>query len=178
MKYKFNDKVVVVLDGVDAKNLNENGTIAIIRPGQILGKLSDFTKPKKIKFSVAEKKEFGKLDGALPFVCLDDIYNCGKTYPLLGKRLFCGTCKEDKAAQIEFVKALEHPELIEVVEEKKYRLKILDDCYLGRNTAGNACLAYKTDASSFTQSEIDKMQKLPKFQAIDLEKCKEEAKDE
>lgn len=189
MKYKKGDKVVVEIKDTDINVVgktiyyatnSENFSAYPIQERFILGKLSDFTKPEKIKFSEAEKKEFDKLDGALPFGCLDDIYRCEKTYPLLGKRLFCGTPEEDKAAQIEFVKAIENPELIEVVKkEKKYRFP------LGLKTSDGEIqyLSYKHGCyfasrrdnklkQIFTESETKTLH----FAAINLEECKEEVK--
>jgi hypothetical protein len=65
--------------------------------------------------------------------------------------------------------------LIEVVREKKYWIKLADG-YLVNVMGDWLTLKNKKDGDIFTQSEIDELQKLPEFQAIDLEKCKMEVK--
>lgn len=190
MKYKEGDKVVVELDQDDAICLRNDRTLDCINEEQIIGKLEDFTKPKKIKFSEAEKKEFDWLaDRFAPYDIFDILNDIKKdsacSLPNLHNRLFKNyTVSDDAEKQFEFIKAIENPSLIQAEKEKKYRLKILGG-YIAYDSLMNTYDFWKNIVNkpriyhfSFTQSQIDKMQKLPKFQAIDLNKFKEEAKDE
>ncbi|MCP0885902.1 hypothetical protein LB941_00955 [Ligilactobacillus sp. WILCCON 0076] len=64
------------------------------------------------------------------------------------------------------------------VGDKKYYLKILGWYVSYDSMTGNITqTSWKTNAHSYTQSEIDELQKLAIFQPINLEKCKEEAVD-
>jgi hypothetical protein len=185
MGFKKGDTVVVELDQDDAICLRNNRTLDCISEGQIIGKLSDFTKPEKIRFSEAEKKEFDELNKTFstPLGFFNEIIHSSGMCNLWS-RLFKNTVEKNAIAQFEFVKAIEHPELIEVVKDKKYRLKILGG-YIAYDSLMNTYDFWKNIVNKpriyhfkFTQSEIDKMQKLPKFQAIDLNKFKEEVEDE
>lgn len=179
--YKSDDKIVVKIDKLDAASLNKEDNVAFYNE-QVLGKLEDFQPAdKKIKMTVEEKKEFDDITDCFntPWAILNHIAQHGSLNPNLKNHLFeSGTSSEKIAAQIEFVKALEHPELIEVVKEKKYYIKILGQ-YLVRNSneSEGIELVSKRNADTFTPNEIAEMSNWKKFQAIDLEKCKEEVKE-
>jgi hypothetical protein len=188
MKYKKGDKVVVEITEVDEKDKELTygvGNPTWIRSKYILGKLENFTKSKKIKFSEAEKAEFDELNKTFstPLGFFNEIIHSSGMCNLWS-RLFKNTVEKNAIAQFEFIKAIEHPELVEVVKEKKYRLKFLGG-YIAYDSLMNTYDFWKNIVNkpriyhfNFTQSEIDKMQKLPKFQAIDLNKFKEEVEDE
>lgn len=123
MKYKDGDKVVVKIDETDASGLNKGDNVAFYN-SQLLGRLEDFqTDNKKIKMTPDEKEEFDKLypdNGQDVSDIFDEINDCADDYPNLCKRLFSGSTIKNFHSQIEFVRALEKPSLIEVVREKKY----------------------------------------------------------
>ena len=147
-------------------------------------------KPKNIKFSEEEKREFDDLLGELNngeytiYQVFDNVisteYYSASKYSNLYRRLFYNsTTAEDNKNQIEFVRAIEHPELIEVVKEKKYRFP------LGLKTSDGEMqyLSYKHGCyfasrrdnklkQIFTESETKTLH----FAAINLEDCKEEVK--
>lgn len=178
--YKSGDKIIAKIDEIDASGLNKGDDVAFYN-SQLIGKLEDVNlDEKKITMTPNEKKEFDRLcqnsgdDIVDSFNNIADYYHI---YPNLNKRLFLGTLEKNKYVQREFVRALEKPSLIEVVREKKYWIKLADG-YLVNVMGDWLTLKNKKDGDIFTQSEIDELQKLPEFQAIDLEKCKEEAEDE
>lgn len=83
MKYKKGDKVVVEIKdtgiNVVGKALyyatnRENPSAYPIQERFILGKLSDFTKPGKIRFTEEEKKEFDALYGKLVKSSISNVY--------------------------------------------------------------------------------------------------------
>ncbi|KRL40718.1 hypothetical protein [Liquorilactobacillus nagelii] len=174
MTLKAGDKLVLKIDDEQAAELNASSNTIIISR-QILGKLSKFTKPEKIRFSEAEKKEFDELYKKLFLSYSSSAYQAirflveSNNYPELNARVAGSFDK-----QMDLLNSLRNPSLIEVVKEKKYYIKILGEYYLEQDEYDNFRIVYKPNASQFTQSEIDKLQKLPKFKAIDLEKCKEE----
>lgn len=146
MKYEKGDKVVVEITEVDEKDKELTygvGNPTWIRSKYILGKLEDFTESKKIKFSEAEKKEFDKLlkvySAADLNDLLDTIYDYSKTYSAtysaLHKRLFENAkVTIDRKRQFEFARALENPNLIEVIKPKRYYVHLILDkprTYLG-----------------------------------------------
>lgn len=187
MKYEKGDKVVVEIEFVDKKDIYRPYLVgsrsgAWLSDDKILGKLEDFAKPEKIRFSEAEKKEFDELLGrhdnsnADLDDLLDAIWDYPETYSNLQKRLFRNAkVIIDRKKQFEFARALEKPSLIEVVREKKYWIKLADG-YLVNVMGDWLTLKNKKDGDIFTQSEIDELQKREQFKAIDLNKCKEEAK--
>ncbi|MFT8608020.1 MAG: hypothetical protein ABF690_00435 [Liquorilactobacillus nagelii] len=176
--YKSGDKIIAKIDEIDASGLNKGDNVAFYN-SQLIGKLEDVNlDEKKITMTPNEKKEFDRLcqnsgdDIVDSFNNIADYYHI---YPNLNKRLFLGTLEKNKYVQREFVRALEKPSLIEVVREKKYWIKLADG-YLVNVMGDWLTLKNKKDGDIFTQSEIDELQKLPEFQAIDLEKCKMEVK--
>lgn len=175
MKYKPNDEIVIKLDDATASYLNEEGDLDFVDEDEIVGKVSELFKPKKIKFTEEEKREFDKLKKVhkslfLAFIDIDD-----KEYHNLYDRLFRDIDEEHCKAQIEFTKAWENSSLIEVEKEKLYRIKLVDG-YLVNVMGDWLTLKNKKDGDIFTQSEIDELQKREQFKAIDLNKCKEEVK--
>jgi translation initiation factor IF-1 len=183
MKYKKGDKVVVEITEVDEKDKELTygvGNPTWIRSKYILGKLEDFAKPKKIKFSEAEKKEFDELYKKLFLSYSSNTYQAmrvlveSNNYPELNARVAGSFDK-----QMELLNSLRNPSLIEVVKEKKYYIKILGQ-YLVRNSNGSEGieLVSKRNADTFTPDEIAEMNKWEKFKEIGLEKCKELVEDE
>lgn len=188
LKLKTGDKVVLEVDSIDPSDTRytvELGSEFAIRNAFLLGKLEDFQPTeKKIKMTVREKKEFDELKRANNslFLAFDDIDS--EEYPNLFGRLFDGASdEENNKAQLEFARACENPSLIEVVKEKKYRVKILG-VYLHFDIENRVywisdSKIYIGDIQHhFTQLELDKMQTLEQFKGIDLNKCKEEVEDE
>ncbi|KRN31112.1 hypothetical protein [Liquorilactobacillus mali] len=113
-EYKKGDRVVVEIDEIDADKLKENYDLDIYN-NQVLGKLEDFQPAQeKIKMTVEEKKEFDDLGDMTPHLVLDMINT--DDYPNLYRRIFVR--KDSIHMQAELAKALEHPELIEVVKPK------------------------------------------------------------
>ncbi|MFT8869959.1 hypothetical protein [Liquorilactobacillus nagelii] len=187
MGYEVGDKVVVEITEVDEKDKELTygvGNPTWIRSKYILGKLSDFTKPKKIRFSKAEKKEFDDVFNALntPWAILTRIEEQSGYYPNLYKRLFqtpTASKQSQSESQSEFVRVIEHPELIEVVKEKKYYIRILGQYLVhSANQKMGIELVSKEYADPFSLEQIREMNKWEKFKEIDLEKCKEAVKDE
>lgn len=186
MKYKVGDKVVVEIIRVDAEGgfyCADKFGCAWIGEDYVLGKLSDFQQ-QKIKFTKAEKEEFDGLANyfSTPWAILNCIkkYHGGRRSNLYNRVFHSGSNAENAAAQFEFIKAIEHPELIEVEKEKKYYIRILGQ-YLDYNFDKNVLYLHEIKKmvfgqNTFTQTEIDKLQKLSEFSAIDLNKCKEAVK--
>jgi hypothetical protein len=179
--YKSDDKIVVKIDKLDAASLNKEDNVAFYNE-QVLGKLEDFTKPKKIRFSKAEMEEFNDIRMRTKELlkALMAITKACTHYPHLKKWIL----EEDhplprNEREILFAKVWEDLESIEVVKERKYYIKILGQ-YLVRNSneSEGIELVSKRNADTFTPNEIAEMSNWKKFQAIDLEKCKEEAEDE
>lgn len=134
MKYKKGDKVVVEIDHDDAKGLNDEKDI-LTHYEQVLGKVEDF-KPaqEKIKMTSEGKEEFNDLtnDFKTAYAIFYQINEYASSHPYLYNKLFCNcTCEKDGKAQAEFVKALEHPELIEV----EHKFKVGDLVKVGENKA-------------------------------------------
>jgi hypothetical protein len=136
-----------------------------------------------IIFTKEEEKEFNHLLGTCmtPADYLDRVNRLSGSFPNLYVRLFDGdSLADDTQKQMEFIKALEYPELVKKRREKRYRLKMLDSyiCY----DWGNDSYWFEEKESIkgsridniYTQSEIDKMQELPEFKPVDLEWYKEE----
>ncbi|MDN7145284.1 hypothetical protein QS460_05010 [Liquorilactobacillus mali] len=112
--YKKGDKVVVKIDTGDSRKLNIGCDVSFYNK-QILGKLKDFMpKQEKIKMTVEEKKEFDELISMSPWSALVNIR------PEESPVLYSSLWESDHATsnQFKFVRALEHPELIEVVKPK------------------------------------------------------------
>ncbi|MDC7953207.1 hypothetical protein [Liquorilactobacillus mali] len=118
-EYKKGDKVVAELDGMDVDNLNENGDF-IANKDQFLGKLEDFQpKQEKIKMTFEEKKEFDELKEkyVTPYAVISNMF--AFNVPNLFRRVNTHKSDEKRAQnQFEFIRALEHPELIEVIKPK------------------------------------------------------------
>jgi hypothetical protein len=125
---KVNRYWTVQLDGIGIDGWIENEAVIAV-----------CNEPAKIKMTVEEKKEFDKLlkrhPGADLNDLLDAIYDYSKTYSALHKRLFGNTNGiVDRKKQFEFARALENPDLIEVVKPKKYYVHLISDkprTYLG-----------------------------------------------
>ena len=189
MKYKPNDEIVIKLDDATASYLNEEGDLDFVDEDEIVGKVSELFKSKKIKFTEEEKKEFDNLvsgmhdDGNEDIEDVQDILNKienfdSSYYSNLNKRLYDSTPKDNLRAQFEFVKALEHPELIEVVKkEKKYRLLIMPvtQDYLAFKD-NKYVLSSKDKAKVFTEEELRQLDNGGFLYNVNLEKCKEEIK--
>ena len=200
-KLEVGDKIVVEIGEIRWKDHLEEVRVfpvshadvnySVINNEEILGKLSDFQQQEKIKFTKAEKKEF---DAALPKLywkdddfediqnILNSIYGSEKDFPALNQYLYNGPADKDFENQIKFVKAIEHPELIEVEKEKRYYIRILGQ-YLDYNFDKNVLYLHEIKKmvfgqNTFTQTEIDKLQKLSEFSVIDLNKCKEAVEDD
>lgn len=180
MEYEVGDKVVVEITEVDEKDKELTygvGNPTWIRSKYILGKLSDFTKPEKIKFSEAEMEEFNDIRSITKELlkALTAITRTFTYYPRLKQWIL----EKDhplprNEREILFARAWEHPELIEVVKEKKYHIHILNNYISKIHTGYRWVDNYLDDDTVFTQSEINKIQKMPEFRSIDLEKYKEE----
>jgi hypothetical protein len=82
----------------------------------------------KVSMTEAEKKEFDMAAGSsiTPIESLEEIESsCGDEYPCLFNKMFCGqTEKDNNKAQIEFIRALADPSIIEVIPEKKWNVKV------------------------------------------------------
>lgn len=187
MKYKKGDKVIVELEEMDVDCLEGNESLDL-DPCQFLGKLEDFTKPKKIKMTVEEKKEFDELlerhPGADLNGFLNAIWNNSGDYSDLGKRLFVNAnLIVDRKKQFEFARALENPGLIEVEKPKKYYVHLFTgECgYLiyFENDKRYVIDAKKIGGqSSFTKDEIKEINNKHSTFEIKLEALEEAEEDE
>lgn len=139
-EYKKGDKVVVEIDD------------------------EDFQKPKKIKMTVEEKREFVKLKNNFItlYGAIRGVYGYN-LYPQLYKRLRKNDhYNADNKAQLEFAKAWEDPSLIEVETPKRYRLKFLN-AYIAKSTEDGHFFMITGDKtppmciSEFSEKELDKM---------------------
>ena len=164
MKYKNDDKIVIKIDEIDAINLNRgHGTNFCAE--QFLGKLEDFTKPKKIKMTVEEKKEFDELKKTSKALYLAFFKIAPVDYPRLAYCLFGGTSSENNRNQLGFARAWGNPELIEVEKPEKYYVHLFPGKYGYLNKLinnGNYTISSKDDMddfqAKFTKEEIDKIQ--------------------
>ncbi|MCI1632966.1 MAG: hypothetical protein LKI22_03310 [Liquorilactobacillus nagelii] len=151
--YKSDDKIVVKIDKLDAASLNKEDNVAFYNE-QVLGKLSKFTKSERIKFSEEEMEEFNDIRSRANELlkALMVIMKSCTYYPHLKRWIL----EEDhplprNEREILFAKVWENPELIEVVKERKYYIKILGQ-YLVRNSneSEGIELVSKRNADTFT----------------------------
>lgn len=146
MKYKPNDEIVIKLDDATASYLNEEGDLDFVDEDEIVGKVSELFKPKKIKFTEEEKKEFDILVSGMHDYgnediedvqdILNSIENYDFHYPNLSKRIYDSTPKDNLKAQFEFIKSIEHPSLIEVTVPEK-NVVLVNNVLLYKNCDGN-----------------------------------------
>lgn len=186
MRYKKGDKVVVEINGLqgtDSISQNKSyfigngetnilGSSPILSECYILGKLEDFQPAQeKIKMTVEEKGEFDELKATqnTPYSAMDGVDD--DNYPILFEQLFNnGIAELDAVAQFEFARAWEHPELIEVIHENVKKVEVAG-YYLWKSD-GKCRLVDDFDERNehyyFTKSEIENINKQPKFKHIDL----------
>lgn len=123
-EYKKGDKVIIEIDEVDAKNLNNSFLVHLVRK-QILGKLED-SQPaqEKIKMTVEEKKEFDEMRHDFldhprsVYEIMLEVFEMG-TYQLLQAK-----CSGSFDEQFKLLKCIANPRLIEAVEPKAYAVDI------------------------------------------------------
>lgn len=196
---KADDKIVIKLEPGDAglsnglSSENEDDLVDhLFAKRQYLGKLSDFANPDKIVFAEEEKAEFDRLTqdnfnkNIDDFEDIQDLLNhtahAYASFPKLNSYLYGGAGKDNIKHQIAFARAVEHPELIEVKKEKRYRLKVLDSYICHDVEDDTYCFGEKHVNTGienvFIQSEIDELQELSEFDSIDLSGCKEAVEDE
>ncbi|KRN09348.1 hypothetical protein [Liquorilactobacillus mali] len=189
--YEIGDKVVVEIKGmrdIDSisnvasyailKDYNMFGDDLVISDEAILGKVEDFTpKPEKIRMTVEEKKEFDDLCSIKSRLDIGEIMSTiiPRKYDTLNKRLYYQELQNGNIKkQIEFVKALEHPELIEVEHEFKIGNSVIVDTddfkALGIIVGTGVCKCFKVlFKSGLVSSVFYKKMKLVKENAIDWE---------
>ncbi|MFT8556630.1 hypothetical protein [Liquorilactobacillus hordei] len=138
---------------------------------QILGKVEDFTPTQeKIEMTVAEKKEFDRLKGTYVTVsnALWEIRNDPNSR--LNGKLYHATLNLCNTNQLKFVRAWEHPELIEVIHEDVRIVKVAG-MYLWKHAA-EPHLSYDFDIRNegyyFTKTEVKNINKEDKFKNVDL----------
>ncbi|MFT9003776.1 MAG: hypothetical protein ABF991_03610 [Liquorilactobacillus hordei] len=168
MNYKKGDKVVVEIDEIDADKLKENYDLDIYN-NQVLGKLEDFqSAQEKIKMTVEEKKEFDKLASMSPLCALLKVDK--DTQPIFYNKLWHGHGDDKASNQFEFIKALEHPELIEVVHEDVKTVKVAG-LYLWKYKNEYKLVAdfdMRNENYYFTKRELKKINELEQFKHVDL----------
>lgn len=181
MKYEKGDKVVVEIVSTDTSRrpyeIGNSFNTVWLEGNQILGKLEDFQPAQeKIKMTVEEKKEFDKLLEEFKHSNTDlndllvDICDYSVAHPVLHTKLFeNSTTFLDRKKQLEFARALEHPDLIEVVKEKKYYIKILGQYLVySKSHKMGIELVNKRYADQFSLDLIREMNGWEKFKEIDL----------
>ncbi|MFT9003128.1 MAG: hypothetical protein ABF991_00290 [Liquorilactobacillus hordei] len=194
-KYEVGDKIVVKVKNI-GENFRDEQLIYVIEDGskdyrslnerEVLGKLEDFTpKQEKIKMTVGEKKEFDELKEtyATPYGMLHNLIH-KKDLALYRKVFMNANAKENSKEQLRFIKAFEHPELIEVDYEFKIGNSVIVDTG-NFKTIGvvvgvriNECFKVLFKSGLVSPVSYKKM-KLVKENAIDWEdqngECQEEA---
>lgn len=162
MKYKKGDKVVVEIEEMNVLCLENNESLDL-DPCQFLGKLEDFTKPKKIKMTVGEKKEFNVLHERCNTLLQDIIsVSVDNNFPNLSRLLFGNKSDVDNnLGQLKFARALANPELIEVIEPEKHLVTLPNGQYVAKAEAGayQVFSDYPRDADKLTKEEVCEAEK-------------------
>ncbi|MFT9255108.1 hypothetical protein [Liquorilactobacillus hordei] len=184
-KYEIGDKIVVKVKNI-GENFRDEQLIYVIEDGskdyrslheqEVLGKLEDFQpKQVKIKMTVDEKKEFDELKEtyATPYGMLHNLIH-KKDFDLYRKVFMNANTKENSKEQLRFIKAFEHPELIEVDYEFKIGNSVIVDTgnlkTIGVVVGTGVCKCFKVlFKSGLVSSVFYKKMKLVKENAIDWE---------
>lgn len=160
------EKYVTIKDGDLLEVKDENNRMAFF-PGHSdywHGDFKELLIPKsllytKVKMTTEEKTEFDKLEyeSTTLITAITKLHSFGNEYPLLCERL-----AEDNQAQNEFARAWADPDIIEVVKEKKYRVKVppftrtkcyfIKDCDCLNTTMSSN--VKEEPLSQFTKSEL------------------------
>lgn len=171
-EYKDGDKVVVRLVGADEMQELTGIKVGSIMGCPILGTLEDFQpKEEKIKMTVEEKKEFDELKKLNETLYYALYYMNADWSPTAYNRLYNNnTDSDNNKAQLEFARAWEHPELIEVVHEDVKTVKVAG-LYLWKYKNEYKLVAdfdMRNENYYFTKRELKKINELEQFKHVDL----------